>query len=79
VKKVNPIPRGATHVKLISPDGKIAESDVKNIGWVFSYPFRCPGKLIFLKKTRGGFDELGSIDFDGEWPPKQEETPRVIT
>jgi len=78
VKKVNPIPRGSTHVKLICPDSKEAVSEVKDIGWVFSYPYQCTGKLIFLKKIRGGFDELGSIDFDGVWPPK-EDIPRVIT
>ena len=79
MKKINPIPRGSTHVKLICPDSKEAVSEVKDIGWVFSYPYRCPGKLIFLKKIRGGFDELGSVDFDGVWPPKEEDEPRLIT
>ena len=79
MKKINPIPRGATHVKLICADRKEAVSEVKNIDWVFSYPYRCPGTLVFLKKVRGGFDELGSIDFDGTWPPKEEDSPRLIT
>ena len=75
-KKTSRIPRGATHIKLVTPEGKVAETDVKNIGWAFSYPFRCPGKLTFLKKTRNGFDELESIEFDGVWPPSE---PQVIT
>jgi len=79
MKKINPIPRGATHIKLISEGKKEALSEVKNINWVFSYPFRCPGILIFLKKVKGGYDELGSIDFDGVWPPKEEDSPRLIT
>jgi hypothetical protein len=77
-RQPSPIPRGATHVKLVTPEGTSAESEVKNIDWVFSYPFRCPGKLIFLKKTRKGFDELGVIEFDGVWPPKVD-TPSFVT
>ncbi len=76
-KKTSPIPRGATHIRIVTPEGKTAESDVKNIDWVFSYPYKCPGKLIFLKKERSSFKELGSIDFDGEWPPQK--GPQVIT
>ena len=72
-----PIPRGATHIRLVTDEGKMSESDVKNIDWVFSYPFRCPGKLVFLKKVRNGFKELATIDFDGIWPPKDK--PQVIT
>ena len=80
VKKINPIPRGATHVKLTCSDSKEAVSEVKDIGWVFSYPYQCPGTLTFLKKIRGGFKELDSIDFDGVWPPKEEDdTPRLVT
>jgi len=75
-RQPSPIPRGATHIKLVTEEGKIAESEVKDIDWVFSYPFRCTGKLLFLKKERTGFKELGSIDFTGVWPP---ETPSVIT
>jgi len=75
-KRTSPIPRGATHIKLVTPEGTVAESDVKNIDWVFSYPYKCPGKLTFLKKTRKGFDELESIEFDGVWPPPE---PQVVT
>jgi len=75
-KRTSRIPRGATHIKLVTPEGTTAESDVKNIDWVFSYPYKCPGKLTFLKKTRNGFDELESIEFDGVWPPPE---PQVIT
>jgi len=76
-KQTSPIPRGSTHIKLVTPEGTSAQSDVKNIDWVFSYPYRVPGKLIFLKKERNGFKELDSIEFDGVWPPQQE--PQVIT
>ena len=51
-RQPSPIPRGATHIRLVTEEGKISESDVKNIDWVFSYPFRVPGKLVFLKKAR---------------------------
>jgi hypothetical protein len=77
-KRTNPIPRGSTHIKLITPDGKVAKADVKNIDWVFSYPYRCLGKLVFLKKTKEGYEELESIEFDGVWPPVEEE-PQIIT
>jgi len=75
-KQPNPIPRGATHIRLITPEGKTDVDEVKHIDWIYSYPFRCPGKLVFLKKDRNGFKELDSIDFDGVWPPSQ---PQVIT
>lgn len=75
-KRINPIPRGSTHIRLETAEGTKAESDVKNIDWVFSYPFRCPGKLTFLKKVKNGYKELDSIDFDGVWPPQE---PQVIT
>ena len=74
-QKLNPIPRGATHVKLITLDRKKAFDEVKNIDCYQG----CPGKLTFFKKTREKLVELGSIEFDGVWPPKEEETPRVIT
>ena len=51
-RQPSPIPRGATHIRLVTEEGKISESDVKNIDWVFSYPFRVTGKLVFLKKER---------------------------
>jgi|TARA_Y100001937_G_scaffold96127_1_gene130619 hypothetical protein len=76
-KRTSPIPRGATHIKLVTPEGKTNQADVKDIDWVFSYPFRVPGKLIFLKKEKNGFKELDSIEFDGVWPPRQK--PQVIT
>jgi hypothetical protein len=73
--KTSTIPRGATHIKLITPDGKTALSEAKDIS-VFCYPFRCTGKLIFLKKVRGGFEELESLEFEGVWPPAE---PQLIT
>ena len=76
-KRTSPIPRGATHIKLVTPEVKTKQADVKDIDWVFSYPFRVPGKLIFLKKEKNGFKELDSIEFDGVWPPRQK--PQVIT
>ena len=75
-KQTTRIPRGSTHIKLITPEGNTGQADVKDIDWVFSYPFRVSGKLIFLKKEKSGFKELGSIDFDGVWPPKE---PQLIT
>ena len=55
----------------------MAQAEAKDIS-VFCYPFRCEGKLIFLKKVRGGFEELGSLEFEGVWPPTQPE-PQVVT
>jgi len=76
-QKLSPIPRGATHVKLITPDSKKAFDEVKNIDCYHG----SPGKLTFFKKTRDKLVELASIEFDGIWPPKEEEPnePRVIT
>jgi len=73
-QKLNPIPRGATHVKLITADRKKAFDEVKNIDCYHG----SPGKLTFFKKTREELVELNSIDFNGVWPPPQKE-PRVIT
>lgn len=75
-RQPSPIPRGATHIRIVTEEGKVSQEDVKNIDWVFSYPFRVAGELVFLKKERGGFKELGSIKFDGTWPPK---SPSLIT
>ena len=76
-QKLNPIPRGATHVKLTTSDRKKAFDEVKNIDCYRG----CPGKLTFFKKTREKLVELASIEFDGVWPPKEEnpDMPRVIT
>ena len=76
-QKLNPIPRGATHVKLITSDRKKAFDEVKNIDCYQG----SPGKLTFFKKTREKLVELNSIEFDGGWPPMEEDsdTPRVIT
>jgi hypothetical protein len=75
-QKLNPIPRGATHVKLTTSDRKKAFDEVKNIDCYQG----CPGKLTFFKKTRDELVEIASVEFDGVWPPKEEEeTPRVIT
>jgi hypothetical protein len=76
-QKLNPIPRGATHVKLITSDRKKAFDEVKNIDCFQG----CPGKLTFFKKTREKLVELASIEFDGVWPPKEQDPdiPRVIT
>jgi hypothetical protein len=74
-QKTNPIPRGATHIRLITPEGKTGLAEAKDIS-VFCYPFKCTGKLIFLKKVKGGFKELDSLEFDGVWPPEE---PQLIT
>jgi hypothetical protein len=76
-QKLNPIPRGATHVKLITSDRKKAFDEVKNIDCYQG----SPGKLTFFKKTREKLVELNSIEFNGVWPPMEEDsdTPRVIT
>jgi hypothetical protein len=76
-QKLNPIPRGATHVKLITSDRKKAFDEVKNIDCYQG----SPGKLTFFKKTREKLVELDSIEFDGVWPPREEDSdmPRVIT
>ena len=57
-RKLNPIPRGATHVKLVTLDRKKAFDEVKNIDCYQG----CPGKLTFFKKTREELIELGSIE-----------------
>ena len=31
------------------------------------------GVVTFLKETRKGYEELGTMDFDGTWPIKEEE------
>ena len=76
-QKLNPTPRGATHVKLITSDRKKAFDEVKNIDCYQG----SPGKLTFFKKTRDKLVELDSIEFDGVWPPREEDSdmPRVIT
>ncbi len=34
----------------------------------------CPGKVTYLKLERGNtYKELGSFDFDGEWPINEKE------
>ena len=73
-QKLSPIPRGATHVKLITSDHKKAFDEVKNIDCYHG----SPGKLTFFKKTREELVELDSIEFDGVWPPPEKE-PQVIT
>ncbi len=77
MKKLNPIPRGATHVKLFTRDRKKAFDEVKNIDCYQG----CPGKLTFFKKTREKLVELSSLEFDGVWPPIEEDSdaPRLIT
>jgi hypothetical protein len=62
-------PKGTTHARIKCDRGKK--------GFVAIKDFDCfqgvSGVVTFLKETRKGYEELGTMDFDGTWPIKEEE------
>jgi|TARA_R100000084_G_C4517190_1_gene85179 hypothetical protein len=56
-------PKGTTHARIKCDQGK-AEVAIKD--------FDCfqgvSGLVTFLRETRKGYEELGTMDFDGVWP-----------
>ena len=61
-------PRHTTHVRLdtvFEGTKRFALSLLKDMDCLRG----CPGKVTYLKLERGNkYKELGSFDFDGEWP-----------
>ena len=60
-------PKGTTHARIKCGEGK-AEVAIKD--------FDCfqgvSGLVTFLRETRKGYEELGTMDFDGVWPIKEQ-------
>lgn len=61
-------PRGTTHARIKCEQGKKGFVEIKD--------FDCfqgvSGVVTFLKETRKGYEELGTMNFDGIWPIKEE-------
>ena len=57
-------PKGTTHAQITVEHGKK--------GFVAIKDFDCfqgvSGLVTFLRETRKGYEELGTMDFDGVWP-----------
>mgnify|MGYP003154121453 FL=1 len=60
--------RGTTHAKIKCEQGKRGFVEIKD--------FDCfqgvSGVVTFLKEARKGYEELGTMNFDGIWPIKEE-------
>ena len=76
-------PRHTTHVRLdtrVDGTKRMALLAVKDMDCMAG----SAGKVTFLKQLQGNsrgskrYKELGSFDFDGEWPIKKEETNENI-
>ena len=57
-------PKGTTHAQIKCERGKRGFVEIKD--------FDCfqgvSGLVTFLRETRKGYEELGTMDFDGNWP-----------
>ena len=63
-------PKGTTHARILTDEGKKALTEIKD----FEVFEGVPGNVTFLKELRGGkFTELGDMYFDGVWPIREEE------
>jgi hypothetical protein len=62
-------PKGTTHAQIKCGRGKKGFVEIKD--------FDCfqgvSGLVTFFKETRKGYEELGTMDFDGIWPIPEEE------
>jgi len=61
-------PKGTTHAKINCDHGKKGLVAIKD----FDCFAGVSGLVTFLKETRKGYEELGTMNFDGIWPIKEE-------
>ena len=63
-------PKGTTHAKIVTDQGKKAKCPIKD----FEVFEGVSGNVTFLKEQRNGkYTELGEMYFDGVWPIRVEE------
>jgi len=68
-------PKGTTHAKLVTEEGKKALVPIKDFGVLQG---TC-GDVTFLKQNRKGkYEEMGKMYFDGVWPIKVEDEESVL-